>query len=396
MVHISGSGRRDKAAMSGIGRKVYGIAAGGVFFLAVFMGLWFMGIFSFGEKDRQEMEAAGQREDETPVWEIIFKGMKLTIPEKGKACVHESGCMNVRQQEDYLLQIDIEEDTLEQMWGNMDRKKASLIDFGYRVEKEPEWLEMGEQAYVRYVISIEGERGSDYDRSYFEVMLTSADEGRHFLAVARYDGIDLDNFSEEIRDNMYQEAMNATVDILEGAVPTDEKDDEAGTFWMADENIDPDQSYLSEDSLSYDDGKWTLTYRLPENSQIISDNVAGKTYLDTDNRIYTQVSVVNYAWQTAEEKSQKLADSELSRIHTQGELEVKGRTFYYYTYSVLEYGKKKKEMHYYFRAFCDLENDDIYTIYAHADNCPMTLDEMYYLDVMDITESNMPMAETPQ
>ena len=375
--------------MSGTEKKAGIIAAGGIFLLAVFMGLWFMGILSFGETSRTETETTEQNEKQNRVWEIVFKGMKLTIPQKGKVYLHESGCMNVRQQDRYLIQIDIEDETTENMWAHMDSKKESLTESGYRIDREPEWITAGEAKYIRYVISLEDERGSDFDRSYFEVMLMPADAGRHFLAVVCFDGIDIETLDVKARDHIYDEAMGATVELLADAAVTDECNDEVGTLWMEDKNIDPNQTYISEDSLSCGDGKWILSYRLPENSQIISDNIAGKTYLDTDNQIYVQVSVTNYTWETAEKKAQKSADSVLSRIHTQDEIKVNDRTFYYYTYSVLEYEKKKKETHYYFHAFCDLENGDIYCIYGRADNCPMALDEMYYLDVMDITELNI-------
>lgn len=379
--------------MSRIGAKAGRLIAGAVFLSAVFIGLWFMGILSVGEHDRQETETAGQKKGR--VWEIFFKGMMLTIPEKGVAGIHETGCFNVRQKDDYLIQFDIKEDTIENVWTEIDGRMDSLTEDGYRTEKEPERIWYGEKEYIRYVVSLEKERGSEYDRSYFEVLLTSAGEERYFLTVICYDGIDLDNLKPEAREKMYEEAAYAAADILNGAVPTEESDDEAGTLWMEDVNIDPNQSYTSEDSISCKDGEWIVTYHLPQNCQIISDNIAGKSYLDTDNMSYIQVSIVDFTWQTAEEMAPKLADAELSRIHTRGELEAGDKTFYYYTYSVLEYRKNKKETRYYFHAFCDLENDGIYCIYGYGDDCPQVLDEMYYLEVMDITESNILQAETP-
>lgn len=347
------------------------LIAGAVFLSAVFMGLWFMGLVSIKEGGRQETEAAGQKKDR--VWEIFFKGMMLTVPEKGVAGIHETGCLNVRQKDDYLIQFDIKEDTIENVWAEIDGRMDSLTEAGYRTEKEPERIMYGEREYIRYVISMEKERGSDFDRSYFEVLLTSAAEERYFLTVICYDRIDLDNLGMEARDKMYEEA---------------------GTMWMEDVNIDPDQSNISEDSISCKDGEWIVTYHLPGNCQIISDNIAGKTYLDTDGRNYIRVSVVNFTWQTAEEMAQNLAAAELSRIHTRGEIEVEGKIFYYYTYSVLEYRKNKKETHYYFHAYCDLENDDIFSIDGYGDDCPRILDEMYYLKVMNITESDILQTDT--
>lgn len=384
-------------------RKIYLAAAGVIFLFAVFMGLWFAGILSFGEKNRENAEEIGENAEETGEyaeepensqdphegWEIIFKGMKFTIPEKGMAGIHESGCMNIRQQDDYLIQIDIEDDTAENLWAHMDSKIQSLTEYGYRIEKEPEWIERDEQDYFRYIISMEDERGSDLEHTYYEVMLMPADAERRFLAVVRFDGIDMENLGTKVRDRIYDEASEAALAILDQTVPTDQKDDEAGTFWYVEKNLDPNGAYLSEDSILCDDGEWSVTYRLPENSQIVSDNVAGKTYLDTDNKIYIQTSTSHFTWMTAEEMAQHYAESHLSRIHDQGEIEIGGRTFYYYTYSVLEYGQTKMETHYYFHAYCDLGNGDIYFIYGYADDRPMAIDEMYYLDVMDITEINI-------
>lgn len=376
--------------------KWAGMAAAGVVFLsAVIMGLWFMGGLSFGKEMDHETEVALQGENQSMNqsrgWEIVFKGMKLTIPEKGMACIHESGCMNVRWRDDYLIQINIEDDTIENMWARMDSKRESLIGAGYRIDREPEWIQVEGRESIRYVISMSGERGSDFERSYFEVMLMPADTGRHFLAVARFDGIDIDGLDAEICDYLYKEASESVLEILDGAQPTDERDDEIGTFWMEDKNLDPDQSCLSEDSILCKDEEWLVSYQLPENSQLISDNIAGKTYLDMDNRIYIRTSITNYTWETAQEKAQKLAANVLSRIHARGEAKVNGRIFYYYSYSVLEYGKKKKQIHYYFHAFCDLENGDIYSIYGSADDCPKAMDERYYLDVMNITEADIPL-----
>ena len=364
-------------------------AAGGVFLLAVFMGLWFVGILSFGEKGGENAKETENSKEPFEGWEVVFKGMKFTIPEKGIVGIHESGCMNIRPQDEYMIQIDIEDDTVENLWANINSKIKSLIEFGYRIEEEPEWIDRDERDYFRYVISMAGERGSDFEHAYHEVMLVSADAERHFLAAIRFDGIDIENLGTKVRDRIYDEAAEAALVILDHAVPTDQKDDEAGTFWYVEKNLDPNGAYLSEDSILCDDGEWTVSYRLPENSQIISDDIAGKAYLDTDNNIYIRINTLKYTWRTAEELAQYNAASELSRIHDQGEIEIGDRSFYYYMYSVLEYGKTKTESHYYFHAYCDLENGDIYSISGYADDNPKALDEVYYLDVMNITEVNV-------
>lgn len=364
-------------------------AAGGVFLLAFFMGLWFAGVLSFWEKGGENAEESENSGEPSEGWEVVFKGMKFIIPEKGMVGIHESGCMNIRPQDEYIIQIDIGDDTAEELWENINSKKKSLIEAGYRIVEEPEWIDRDEQDYFRYVISMADERGSDFEHTYYEVMLMSADAERHFLAVICFDGIDIENLGTKERDRIYDEKSEEALFILDQAVPTDQKDDEAGTIWYVEKNLDPNGAYLSEDSILCDDGEWTVSYRLPGNSQIVSDDIAGKAYLDTDNKIYIRVNTIKYTWRTAEELAQYSAASVLSRIHDQGEIEIGDRSFYYYMYSVVEYGKTKTESHYYFHAYCDLENGDIYSISGYADDNPKALDEMYYLDVMSITETKV-------
>ena len=374
--------------MIGINRKT-GIAAAAVWLFAVFLGLWFAGVLSFSGKRMPEAEesavAAGQNEEQARVWEIVFRGMKFTIPQKGIALVHESGCLNIRQTDSYLIQISIEDDTIDDIWESMDTRRESLIESGYRMEKEAVRLAEGGQDRIRYVVSLEKERGSDFDRSYFEVVFAPATEGRHILAVVRYDGIDVDGLEEETRDQVYAESFAAVEAILDRACSTDEIDDEAGSYWMEDVSLDPEQPYPAEDTITYGDGQYMLTVRLPEGCMLVSDTIAGKEYFDSVNQVYVYANVIEYKWQTAKDMADSLAARELSRIHEEGETEVNGRTFYYYSYSVLEYEKSKTTIRYHFEAFCDLEDGSIYTIAGYTQDYPEALEKTYYQDWMDVT-----------
>ena len=118
---------------------------------------------------------------------------------------------------------------------------------------------------------------------------------------------------------------------------------------------------------------------------LVSDNIAGKGYLDTINQVHIQVSVLKYTWMTAKDMADGRTSAGLSRIHSEGETEVNGRTFYYYTYSVMEYEEEKATICYYFGAYCDLEDGSIYSISGWAEDYPEALEETYYLDWMDIS-----------
>lgn len=370
-------------------KKAACAAVSGLWLFALLGGLWFAGVLSFGEKnvsyDAADEPAVKEGNDRPQVWEIVFKGMKLTLPQKGTVYLHESGCMNIRQDERYLIQIQIEEDTLDEMWACMEEKKRSLTEFGYRMEKEAERLTAEGHDYVRYVISLEKERGSSFDRTYFEVMLAPADEGRHFLVVIPYDKIDVDKLDGAMKEKVYDEALVRASAILDTAYPTDEIDDEVGMLWMEDKSLDPDQRYISEDTIVYADGQHSLSYRLPEHCMLTADNIAGKTYYDEDDQVYVRTDVLKYTWMPAEELARSIADRELSRPHTSGEILVNGRIFYYYTYSVLEYRKNETSTEYLFYAYCDLEDGSIYTIFGHAYDFPEALEAIYYLEWLDIS-----------
>lgn len=374
--------------MNKIGKTVW-VAAAGLWLIALFGGLWFAGVFSLGEKGVPHGAAcslSAERDNEqAAVWEVVFQGMKFTLPQKGKVYLHGSGCMNIRRDERYLIQIKLEENTVDEMWEGMKKKRESLINDGYRMEKEAERLTGEMSDYVRYVISLEKERGSDFDRSYFEVILAPADEGRHLLAAIRFDGIDVDKLDETLRERIYEDAFTQTGEIFASACPTEQMDDETGTLWMEDKSIDPEHRYISEDTIVYGDGQYRLSYRLPEHCMLTADNIAGKTYYDEDNQVYIWTNVVKYTWMTAKDMAESSADQQLSRPLASGEVKVNGRIFYYYTYSVMEYGKNEASTAYYFDGYCDLEDGSIYYINGHGDDNPEAAEAAYYLEWMDIS-----------
>lgn len=359
---------------------------------AVFGGLMFTGAIPSWKcaKDSAEPEQENPvKADEarTPMrWEIRFKGMEIAMEEKGTAYIHESGCLNIRLSDDYLIQIDIEDDTVEGMWGRIDQKMEDLTADGYRIEREPEKVAGKGNGHVRYVISRENERGADFKRIYSEICLIPADSGRHFLVVIRYDGRDVEILDEETKNGLYDKAFADVKAILEDVRPSEEPDDKYGSYWMVEENISPGNTCSENDSMTYDDETLTLTYGLPGKCYLTSDDAAGKTYFDEENRIYVRVSVTDYTWESAEKKAEKHSSAGFSKIHEQGQVEINNKIFYYYTYSVLECSKTEKKYHYYFHAFCDLENGDIFTIFGNADDNPLAMDENYYYNVMDICE----------
>lgn len=372
-------------------RKAAFIAAAGLWLLALFGGLWFAGVFSFGARNGSDGAAEKLTEEgenaEDRVWEVVYKGMKFFLPPKGMVGIHESDCLNIRQDERYLIQIVINDETVDERYGRWNKSREALIEDGYRIEKEAEWLAGGESDHIRYVVSMEKVQGDNLDRTYFEVILAPADEGRHFLAMVRYDKINMDKLDETMREKLYEEALVRTSAILAETCPTDELDDELGTYWWEDKNLDPGHEYISEDTIVYRDGQYSLSYQLPGHCMLTTDNDAGKTYYDEDNQVYVSTSVLKYDWRTAKYWADCHAEMDLSRPHSAGEAQVSGRTIYYCTFSVCEYKGKKKSTVYKFYGYCDLEDGSVYFIRGYSDVCPETLEPEYYLVWMDITVS---------
>lgn len=372
-------------------RKAALFAAAGLWLLALFGGLWFAGVFSFGDGNdsdgaAEKLTAEGENAKDR-VWEVVYKGMKFFLPQKGVVGVHESDCLNIRQDERYLIQIVIRDETVDERYGRWSESREVLIEDGYRIEKEAEWLAGEESDHVRYVVSLEKDQGSYLDRTYSEVILAPADEGRCFLAVVRYDKIDMEKLDEAMRENLYEEGLVRTNAILAGTIPTDELDDELGTYWWEDKNLDPEHEYISEDTIVYRDGQYSFSYQLPEHCMLTTDNIAGKTYYDEDNQVYVSTSVLKYDWRTAKHWADYQGESELSRPHSAGEAQVSGRTIYYKSFTICEYKGKKKSTVYEFYGYCDLEDGSVYYIRGYSEVCPKTLDPEYYFEWMNITVS---------
>lgn len=368
-------------------RKAAGFILVGILSVtAVFMGLWFMGVISFADENISANDAVVQEEVPEPEnWEIVYKSMRFLVDADAKAYIHESGCLNIRWQEDYLIQIDIEDESFDSFWDVRETKMKNITDSGYRIEREPERFRKGNREYIRYVISIE-EEGAEYNKTYLEVFFTPADSDRRFLVCIRYDGIDVEKLDKEKQTALYDEALEEAEQIFGIAVPTDEEDDEIGTLWMPDISTVSEKVYLSQDSLEYADGKLEVGYHLPDGCYVLPSSLLGKSYRTEEENIYISVTVWENTQETAEERALKHTYAGFSRIHTQGQVEVEGRTFYYYTYSVLTKSKQYKDIKYYFVAYCDLENGDIYSIDGWARDNETAMDPDFYLDVMNISE----------
>lgn len=365
-----------------------------VFAGVVFIALYFMGIINptqDGNENNENEEVRNysvlddgtdnEKNDIEEPWKIVFKGFEFLVKPMGQAIIHESGCLNIRNCDEYLIQIDVEDRTVTEFWENREEKINNIETSGYVMQLAPEKIDIDGREYIRYIVSFENERGSDFDNSYFYVLISEASEGKRFLATVRFDGIDVALLDTEERDALYEKALIQTTEVISSAHSTDKNDDATGTYWEEQEPM----AYLSEDSLSADE--ITISYRIPEGYNLMSDNEAGKTYYSEEDQTHVITSIIPYSWITAEEMAESKNSAGISKILTEGKYEINGLDYYYYTYSVMFMEDDEKSYSYHFYTYTDLENGDIYSIHGFTDTNAEIINEEYYYDFMNIEQT---------
>lgn len=353
---------------------------------AAFVALEFMGVIDLNSaqktEEKSETEQDGNKiaDDKTEPWHIVFKGYAFSVKPVGLAIIHDSGCLNIRSCDDYLIQIDVEDKTIADFWDNREQRKKNIEDAGYVMELEPEKFEIQGKEYIRYIASLANERGAKFDRSYFYQLICDAGEGQRFFTSIRFDEIDIDALSGAERAEVYEKASDEAVAIVVGAVPTDETNDMTGAYWQ--ENDAMETGVVD----SVVNGDTTVSYEIPENYSLQNEGLSGKTYYSDSDKITVVTSIVPYSWMTASDMADRKTRAGISKVTEEGQCEVNGVTFYYYTYSTLYIKDGKKNITYYFNAYADLKDGNIYTVSGFADDNPDVMDRDTYYSFMNITE----------
>jgi len=356
-----------------------------VLVFAAFASLKFMGVFRFPVTDSQttssyeDEDTSEITQNKTP-WHIVFKGFAFSVKPVGMAMIHESGCLNVRCSDDYLIQIDVEDKTADDFWNNRDERVKNIEDSGYVMELSPQKTNIEGKDYIRYIVSLKNERGADFDKSYFYVLISEADEDKRFLTTIRFDKINIGSLNVTERDAVYEKALKDATEIIADATPTDEANHQIGTYWKENEYIDADNA----DSVEGEDV--VVSYNLPEDYSLLYDNQAGKTYYSENDKVNVITSVIPYSWMSAYEMSENKTGAGISKIERNGQYEVNGMTYYFYAYSILIVKNEKRSCTYNFYAYADLKNGDIYSIHGFADDKPEVMEPEFYYDFMNIQE----------
>lgn len=368
------------------------ILAGSVFAALDFMGVVDLNFRNkkFGEDvsvTENEADSNSNTENETNTnkpepWHIVFKGYAFSVEPVGLAIIHESGCINIRSCDEYLIQIDVEDGTAEELWNGRDERVKNMEDSGYVIELAPEKVELQGREYIRYIISLANERGADVDNTYFYVLVSDTGDDQRFFTVIKFDGIDIASLNVKEKDEIYEKAVDEVTAIVAGAVPTDETNDMAGSYWQETQPVDTGNSATDKDSITNEDT--IVSYELPEGYILTDDDLSGKKYYSDNDRVNVTISVVPYTWMTAADMAERERGVGISKVIRSGQYEVNGVTFYYYTYSILYIRGGKRSITYHFNGYADLKNGDIYSVYGFADDNPAAMEPDTYADFMKI------------
>lgn len=354
---------------------------------SVFAALDFMGVVDLNFRNKKFGEDMSTTENETNTnkpepWHIVFKGYAFSVEPVGLAIIHESGCINIRSCDEYLIQIDVEDGTAEELWNGRDERVKNMEDSGYVIELAPEKVELQEREYIRYIISLANERGADVDNTYFYVLVSDTGDDQRFFTVIKFDGIDIASLNVKEKDGIYEKAVDEVTAIVAGAVPTDETNDMAGSYWQETQPVDTGNSATDKDSITNEDT--TVSYELPEGYILTDDDLSGKKYYSDNDKVNVMISVVPYTWMTAADMAEREHRAGISKVIRSGQYEEKGVTFYYYTYSILYIRGEKRSITYHFNGYADLKNGDIYSVYGFADDNPAAMEPDTYADFMKI------------
>lgn len=354
---------------------------------SVFAALDFMGVVDLNFRNKKFGEDMSTTENETNTnkpepWHIVFKGYAFSVEPVGLAIIHESGCINIRSCDEYLIQIDVEDGTAEEFWNGRDERVKNMEDSGYVIELAPEKVELQEREYIRYIISLANERGADVDNTYFYVLVSDTGDDQRFFTVIKFDGIDIASLNVKKKDGIYEKAVDEVTAIVAGAVPTDETNDMAGSYWQETQPVDTGNSATDKDSITNEDT--TVSYELPEGYILTDDDLSGKKYYSDNDKVNVMISVVPYTWMTAADMAEREHRAGISKVIRSGQYEEKGVTFYYYTYSILYIRGGKRSITYHFKGYADLKNGDIYSVYGFADGNPAAMEPDTYADFMKI------------
>lgn len=360
---------------------------------SVFAALDFMGVVDLNFRNKKFGEDVSATENETNTnkpepWHIVFKGYAFSVEPVGLAIIHESGCINIRSCDEYLIQIDVEDGTAEELWNGRDERVKNMEASGYVIELSPEKVKLQGREYIRYIISLANERGADVDNTYFYVLVSDAGDDQRFFTVIKFDEIDIASLNVKEKDEIYQKAVDEVTSIVAGAVPTDETNDMAGSYWQETQPVDTENSATDKgnnidvDNITNEDT--TVSYKLPEGYILTSDDLSGKKYYSKNDKINVMISVVPYTWMTAADMAERERGAGISKVIKSGQYEVSGVTFYYYTYSILYIRGGKRSITYHFKGYADLKNGDIYSVYGFADGNPAAMEPDTYADFMKI------------
>jgi hypothetical protein len=196
----------------------------------------------------------------------------------------------------------------------------------------------------------------------------------------------------------YESLMTTADTLLGNARMTGKENTPAGTTFVSahmysDLKVEYPESFEAEDTLCDDMGNEWVTFQVEDGyykyaEEYRKDCYSMKVYENLDENVVVTLMVDD--WTEKETDAQKLMLDGASKW-TGGKseiknLEVDGRTIYYYTYNIPYVSMDEELEKYYFEAAVDLNNGRIYRVSGYSENNEKALEVENYMNFLKITE----------
>ena len=222
------------------------------------------------------------------------------------------------------------------------------------------------------------------EKKYYEILLKDVGKGKRILGLAKFDAIEMDSLDEEQRNEYYEIAITEVTDIVSKAKSTNKKDDQIGTGGEKREPIEA----LKTDTISND--TTSVSYDLPQGYNVYVVNEFGKDYYSEEEKTDVAIAVQKYTSLTAKDMADSKSLAGISKVLSEGEYELNGYKYYYYTYSIKRIEKDCDRYSYYFVAYTDLDSGDIYMVASFSEENEKVLNKEYFDTFLDIEETEIP------
>lgn len=370
--------------------------------VAVFAGLWFGGVVSFGEKDNishddindNQSKSSQEIDTEIDYWEIIYDGIKITPDISCDALIDDKNTLCFSVTDMWELEVVLADKGYEEHKNDIATRESNLEESGYQIEQTATTVDIGAKEYL--YIGICGEiitELGDVDERHMIIISANAPDGRRFEIFVNSSQVTLEgkafsNLNEEERCLLYEEAVRITDLLIGDSTVSDKANDTIGTAWYKEEMVASNgMEYVGQDTLIDDEGNVAATYMLPQDTEFNyepeSTKKSAEKWYDISEDISLVISVdYSYNYSNAYEYIEFSAKLEDKRVYEIYELDAGGHHWYYYWYNTAVVSNDETKLTYQFCAATDLGDGRIFRLHSESDK-ESVCDVETYMNIME-------------